>query len=261
MNIKKPDLLKHSLEHKLRLLEADFAGDIDVLGLDLLEKRLQSLREIVGCPHCHKAYSTNWNDTGEKLLRSLQGRAAASFGILEKAAAEKLTSDYRSINRYLKEVSRTAIRHAEVADISSNSRVLFVGCGALPLSCHVLARHFGCEVVGLDGDSEALERARAITLTGEGRRRLTFVEGRGEEFPAKGFSHVVIAALVPHKEEILTHLFQSADHGCKVVCRFGNGLQRLLNYPLSTGPREEWQRLWLLGDLASLYQTLVLARR
>jgi 2-polyprenyl-3-methyl-5-hydroxy-6-metoxy-1,4-benzoquinol methylase len=251
---------QHSLERKLRVLHGDFATSCDQTEIDRIEKRLQQLRDIVGCPHCHRTYSTDWNDERETLLRALQSRAALNFGFLEKSAAEKLSGDYQSINRYLKEVSHTAIRHAEVADVSHRSRVLFIGCGALPLSCHVLARHFGCEVVGLDADSDAVERAKEITRAGYGKR-LTLLQGRGEEFPANGFSHVIVAALVPHKEEILSHLHRFIDPGSKVVCRFGNGLQRLINYPLSTGPREEWQRLWLLGDLASLYQTLILARR
>jgi histidine 2-aminobutanoyltransferase len=250
--------VEHPLETKLLELERDFGSP--ALGLDGLELRLEKLRRIVNCPLCHRAYSENWSDAREALLRRLQQRASQSIGDLEKAAAEKLSGDHENINRYLTEVSSTTIRHGEVADFCHRSRVLFVGSGALPLSCHTLVRHFGCEVVGLDSDLQAVERARALTK-GSYKKRLTLLAGKGEEFPAEGFSHVVVASLVPGKEAMLEHLHRSVDSGCKVVCRFGNGLQRLLNYPLSTGPRKEWERLWLLGDMASLYQTLVFSRR
>lgn len=261
MNVNKPfSGAHHILESRLQSLEEEFQQANQDLNLDALEARLQKLRDIVSCPRCHKAYTNNWNDRREELLRVLQGRAVESFGALEKAVSEKLSYDHGEIARYLADVSRTTIRHGEVADFSHRSRVLFIGCGALPLSCHILVRHFGCEVVGLDVDGEAIERAKILSR-GKCSNRLTLVQGSGTEVLANGFTHVVVASLVPGKEEIIDHLYGSIDRGSKVVCRFGNGLQRLLNYPLRVGPRKHWERLWILGDMASLYQTLVLAKR
>ncbi len=130
----------------------------------------------------------------------------------------------------------------------------------MPLSCHILVRHFGCQVVGIDADPQAIEQGQELTKDSY-RDRLSLEYGLGEQFPAEAFSHIIVASLVPEKEAVLRHLHHSAGPGSKIVCRFGNGLQRLLNYPLKTGPRKKWERLWLLGDMASLYQTLVLSKR
>ncbi len=249
----------HWLERKLVELDRKFQVEPARSDFSDLEKRVQALREIVGCPHCHQAYR-DWGRSLEKLMMSLQERAVHSFGALEKVAAERLSKDYANIESYLEEVSRTTIRHAQVAGVTPSSRVLFIGCGALPLSCQTLVRHFGCEVVGLDTDGEAIQQALSLA-GGSCEPGLTLLQGRGEEFPAGGFTHVVIASLVPGKEAILGHLHRTIDSGTRVVCRFGNGLQRLINYPLHTGPRAEWERLWLLGDMASLYQTMVMRKR
>ncbi len=252
--------VSHDLEKKLSKLKTAFEQETSENDFAALEERISDLREIVNCPRCHQSYTRAWSDSRENLLRDVQSLAAKSFGLIEKAASYRLSKDHRCINDYLKEVSRTTIRHGEVASFDHRSRVLFIGCGAMPLSCHILVRHFGCRVVGIDADLDAIEQSKELTKNSY-QDRLSLEYGLGEQYPAKGFSHVMVASLVPEKEAILTHLHRSVDPGSKIVCRFGNGLQRLLNYPLKTGPRKEWERLWMLGDLASLYQTLVFSKR
>ena len=76
--------------------------------------------------------------------------------------------------------------------IGRNSRVLDVACGQGD-SARVLAKHFGCQVVGIDYSSDSIARANAVAVETGLSDHVSFVQGDAERLPfAAGSFDVVI---------------------------------------------------------------------
>lgn len=245
----------HNLLSKLRELDRSLGQSEHP---EYLETVLHQLEHVVSCPRCQQAYNEGDSEL-DRLISSIQSRACRCFSILERSEALKARRK-GSFGRYVENVSRALLREAEYLELNSSSRVLFIGCGAMPVSCHVLARQFGCHVVGLDIDPENVQLASKFQAECSDVSRLAFQVGDGCVCRTDGFTHVFVASLVEEKRRILEHLVRNVQPETTVALRFGDGLRRIINYELPNQTWEGWGRVGLISLPQSLYQTLVLSR-
>jgi len=99
---------------------------------------------------------------------------------------------------YLEQTPWTRIRLAAVRDLVEprpGDRVLDLGCAAGAVS-HFLST-FGCDVVGVDSEELAIERARGLFP----RLRFEIADVRDLPFPDASFDKAVAADLVEHLED------------------------------------------------------------
>lgn len=248
-----------SLVAKLSSLEALLSRANESKSLQDLAHLLKRLEEIVTCSHCHQAYLERRSETGfqDQIVR-VQTEVYRSFGLIEKELGRR-QPERGSLTRYLSAVSRAALKEAEFLKLDHRSKLLFIGCGARPVSSHALCASFGCQVVGVDLDPECVEGARRYARCLAQSSRLSFILGDGAEIDLTGFSHVIVASLVENKAGVLRNLASGAPPEVRVALRFGEGLHRLMNYPLPEAPIANWRSFSLDPNPRGLYQTLYLS--
>src|SRR5581483_15501 len=111
---------------------------------------------------------------------------------------------FRSLTRLYDPVVRATTREREFkarllrqASLGSGQRVLDLGCGTGTLAIEAKLAEPGLEVVGLDGDPEVLERARA--KAGDAGVTIQFDEGLSTDPPYDdGSFDLVLATLFFH---------------------------------------------------------------
>lgn len=246
---------------KLAHLEQSFPKAQSSGDLVALEKLLEEVDRIVGSRECHRIYrSLPWSQDNESMLDRLQTRVVAAFSDLEKAYARRGSHPLRKTEDYLRRVSRFAEKESRRAEIGPSSRVLFVGCGALPVSSIALAVTTGCRIDAIDTDRESVCFAKSMVEKLGLTRHIQVLRGDGGVLSAEGYTHVTLASLVPKKKEILENLADTLPVGGRVLLRFGNGLYRLVNYELYETPILPWRVLERIHEPGHLHETLLLSK-
>lgn len=255
------NFMGQSLLEQLQHLEQLFPKVQDSGDLPALERLLEEVDRIVGCRECHRIYrSIPWDPANESLLDRLQSRVIAAFSELEKAYARKSDHQVSSTEFYLRRVSRFAEKESRRAGITRKSRVLFVGCGALPVSSVALAVATGCRVVAIDTDRESTAFASAMIERLGLSPQIRVVCADGAKLKANLYSHVALASLVPNKREVLDNLAHTLPTGSRVLLRYGNGLYRLINYELYETPILPWRVLERIHEPGHIHETLLLCK-
>ena len=249
----------HSLLNKLTVLESLLKRANDGGRIDDLNLLLQQLEEIVTCGHCHEYFQQTEQGELQAQIERVQGEACRSFTLLEKNLNDH-NPGATSVDRYLNQVSKAALQEAKFLGLNHRSRLLFIGCGSRPTSCHALSVYFGCQVVGIDNDPECIESARDFRETLAQSSRLSFEQADGDTVCSQGFSHVIIASLVKQKADVLSNLALQGDPGLRVAARFGKGLQLLMNFPLPAISKEVWSDVEFDSRHREIYQTAYLSR-
>ncbi len=243
---------RHSLNDTLAALEGAFDETFASPSTDYgrLKDLIERLTHIVTCQVCELAYHLEPPESGR--VERLQRLAAQACSRLEKATAQQ----HRAKLPYFENLSRQVIAEGEAAGLGPGSRVLMVGCGAFPVTAWALEETFGCEIVALDSDPEALQLAHQSSA---GRPRLKFLQGQGEQVEAYDFSHIVVASLVDRKRQVLENLGRRSRLGTVLLVRFGNHLRRVFNYELDKLPSCWKARRLIRGD-EEVYETLICRR-
>jgi len=225
-----------------------------------LKSNLRDLKHIVECEACHEAFCQEHSRGLDLLIKSLQELSVKAFGILEKEIACKEANSYKAFEQYHEGVQLKMIYDAEKAGVNNKSRILLIGCGAYPISCLSLLGEFNCSVVGIDCDIKAIEEADKMKNIMD-LKGIDFIHSKGEDFIPKGFSHIIIASLVPDKQNILEHLYQHIDSNQLILCRFGEGLQGILNYPFPHINEDKWDKVWHENIKGEIFQTRAIRKK
>lgn len=163
-------------------------------------------------------------------LERVRNAAIEAACRLEKHTAAGLLRCGDASGDYFRQVSRFTLLEAEAAAVNSQSKVLFVGAGALPTSACTLRGRFGCRVDCLDIDMEACRLARAVFDNSQ--LDLGVIWGRAERQLLTPYTHVWVASLVPEKEALLDSLQPRLQPGCRVLVRYANGVRQAFNHGL-----------------------------
>jgi hypothetical protein len=140
---------------------------------------------------------------------------------------------------------------------NSRSKLVFAGCGALPLTAILLALHTDASVVGLDCDIEAvmtaLDLVRALEHRGVLPAGKVLIEHeRAEEFNYRGYDAVIVANLIPNevKRMILQKTAALQKAGLGLLLRTGRGLGELLysHYEPDEIASRQGSRMKLAGE-------------
>jgi precorrin-6B methylase 2 len=110
-------------------------------------------------------------------------------------------------------------KECETCGVSSNSKVLHIGCGAYPLTEIVLAQWCKGVLVGIDKNPIAVHRAREVIERHHLQERITVQLGNGTEYPVNDFDLILISSCSLPKVQILQHLFKEAKHQCTIIVR------------------------------------------
>ncbi len=105
-----------------------------------------------------------------------------------------------------------------LADVQDGSRILHVGCGALPYTALHLARR-GFSVTAMDSDHSALLAAERYVRHHSPDADITFENLNGANCDPSDYDAVWVSLNVAPKETVLLHLLGRMRNGAKLIYR------------------------------------------
>ncbi|MBX3167563.1 MAG: hypothetical protein KF760_09125 [Candidatus Eremiobacteraeota bacterium] len=192
----------------------------------------------------------------EERILHLQSLTIKAAGLLEKSLALSL----QRVGEYLLQTSHFTLAEAAAAEVAGDSRILFVGGGALPVSPLCLARHFDCQVTSLDWDLRATSLAHATLERLAPDCRLEVRWGNLSRCDLAAYTHCWIASLVDDKASHLRRILR-ANPGIQAVVRYANDYRRIFNYSLPQEALAGWRVRRSLAEPGQLHDTVVVQSR
>ena len=110
-------------------------------------------------------------------------------------------------------------KECQTYGLSSDSKVLHIGCGAYPLTDIVLAQCFQGAIVGIDKNPMAVRHAQEVIQQHHLQNRIAVQQANGTEFPVDDFQLILISSCSLPKLQILEHLFKNGKHQSMIVVR------------------------------------------
>lgn len=227
--------------------------------LDLLGARLDRLCEYIVCEEIAKL----WNRWGDRegignAAERLRESAAKALCFVEKSRSLRTYTSGMDINPYVSLLSASVKEECGYTHINRDSKVLFVGAGAFPLSALTIALETSALLFCLDIDEEAVYHGRNVIRYFGLEGNVTYLDnGMNDDELIGQMTHVFIASLVPSKLDVLNNLAAIVPSECKVIVRYGNGLKSLFNYPFDTNLLKDWRTTPYCRDKC-IYDTVIL---
>jgi histidine 2-aminobutanoyltransferase len=248
------------IEYEINEL-SKFAKECDEC-FDLLKTKLDSLHYFMTDENNISLWR-EWGEDEDIVSFSERVREASVRALcqMEKYQSVRSCNHLLNASEYITTLSRSVKRELEELEINSDSKVLFIGSGAFPVSALTIASEKNAEVYCVDIDQEAVvmgERVAEIT----GLETLVSFSGKElRDLPfARKATHVVIASLVKNKLDVLRDLKDLLPERTKVVIRYGNGLKSIFNYPLEKDFSKDWE-LKRMNGIDSIYDTMILQKQ
>ena len=132
-------------------------------------------------------------------------------------------------NLYEKTISKSYVKETEIFDISGSKNILHIGCGAYPITTITLAKFNGGNIVGIDKNPKAVEKADEIIRKKGFSNRVKIEKGDGESYPVDKFDAIIVSSCSIPKSKILENLFNSAKKDCKIIVRERFGPSKLVS--------------------------------
>lgn len=226
---------------------------------ELLQLKLDTLCQYIMNEQHHESWE-QWGHNEEIIHQSEKLRSTSNQALceLEKYQSSQLLQNKESLSEYLTLLSSSIKKELLDFEFYSDSRVLFIGSGAFPLSALTIARETGAEVLCLDVDEEAVNLGGKIAEIAGLRNRIRFSGSyvEGLHYALKS-THIFIASLVGNKCEVLEKLKPAISPETSIILRYGNGIKSIFNYPLAIDVGNEWEKKWFTRN-DCIYDTLVL---
>ncbi|MQR97084.1 class I SAM-dependent methyltransferase [Fictibacillus phosphorivorans] len=228
---------------------------------ELLKVKLDSLHHFMTDPiNLHR-----WQEWGEdkdimSLSEKLREASVQALCDMEKYQSVRTCNHQLNASEYITTLSQTVKHELDELHINENSKVLFIGSGAFPISALTIASEKNAEVHCIDIDEEAVEMGRKVSLITGLQENVRFSKSVLNDVPfAKNTTHVLIASLVRNKWEVLDDLKDLLQPHTKVILIYGNGLKSIFNYPLEMNLTKDW-KLQSVKRTGGIYDTMVLAK-
>jgi nicotianamine synthase len=146
------------------------------------------------------------------------------------------------------------------------TRIAFIGCGPLPLSPLLLARHHGVAVDAYDRDQQAVDQARAVVEAVPAPGLLRIHHGDTARCPdLRAYDVVVLAALVGvtagAKRAVIRHVHDRMRPGALLAARSAHAARSLLYPVLDLESLAELELLSVVHPLNQVINSVVVARK
>lgn len=168
------------------------------------------------CHLCSLLQRMFFKDVGGKFRPgSFKKTIDLGFRIYEKTAGcfNFLSLQYSSI------YDGTIDKEISIAEISSDDRILVIGCGSLPATVYLLHKKTGACIVGIDTDIKAVNKAKKYLKQLNVDNYCTIINTNGSEFPVNNFDVIFIAYGVRKQQDIIQHLSEKISSSTKIIFR------------------------------------------
>jgi hypothetical protein len=148
----------------------------------------------------------------------------------------------------------------DLLKLKQKERIIFIGCGPLPVSLIVLKKYFDIDSVGIDSDPNAVEFANDCLKKLGVNNGIKIIHG--DETVVSKFSDnkVMIAAMATPKKRIFSYLRLLAEkkNDLKIIYRTYSGLRALLYLPVSSDDIQGFSKVNEIKHSGKINNTLVL---
>jgi len=152
-------------------------------------------------------------------------------------------------------------KEIELGDITHKDRILNVGCGAVPFTAIHIVKYTGAEVIAIDHDSNAVQKARTLLAkTGYDKKIKVQLKSGEENLNTDDFSAAVVALQASPKTEILNNLLQYGGKGVRIIFRKAspNFSGQYDGLPENPRPDKQVQQSMKTFDTSVLYTSAAL---
>lgn len=120
---------------------------------------------------------------------------------------------------YTKFFEKMTLDEFKMVNIKQKEKILHIGCGAVPNTLLILAKHFDAFFVGIDRDAKAVEKAREMVKKYGLENKIKIERGEAISYPVSNFDVIVISLGVEPKEEVFERIRSEMKGGARVVAR------------------------------------------
>ncbi len=114
-------------------------------------------------------------------------------------------------NLYISFFENMTLKEFSNVDIKDRANVLVIGCGAIPNTLIILGKKKKWNIVGIDKDTNAVEKARELLTRYKLDDHVRVEEGNGLTIDLNEFDLVVVAHGVEPKERILERIAKDTN--------------------------------------------------
>jgi 2-polyprenyl-3-methyl-5-hydroxy-6-metoxy-1,4-benzoquinol methylase len=120
---------------------------------------------------------------------------------------------------YNKLVSKVYKNEYQELKISSDEKVLHIGCGAYPLTEITLARSTDAKIVGIDRNKRAIKLANDIINKKDLQKKIKIEHGNGMTYSVKEFNLIIVSSCTIPILNVVDYIFKNANNDCKIIVR------------------------------------------
>jgi precorrin-6B methylase 2 len=148
----------------------------------------------------------------------------------------------------------------ELLSLKRKERVIFIGCGPLPVSLIVLKKYFNIDSVGIDSDPDAVKLANGCLKKLGLHEDINIVHGDESITENINGDRVVIAAMAIPKKRIFNNLrlLIEKKKNLKIIYRTYSGLRALLYPPISSDDTQGFVKINEIKHSGEINNSLVL---
>lgn len=110
-------------------------------------------------------------------------------------------------------------KEIKLANVRSCDKVLCIGGGSIPCTAIELASQTNAQVHVIDIDHRAVECAKNVILKLGLDKKITVINGKGQEIDIEPYDVVHVALQVCPKEEVLKNIWEKAKEGNRIIVR------------------------------------------
>ena len=111
------------------------------------------------------------------------------------------------------------LKEIKMANVTSQDKVLHIGCGLFPTASIIVAEETKANVTGIDKNKIALKFAKKIVEKKNLSDLITIEFGDGVNYDVKSFDVIFIAINVWPIDHVLQHLSSQIKKDARIVCR------------------------------------------
>jgi protein-L-isoaspartate O-methyltransferase len=119
----------------------------------------------------------------------------------------------------------------KIAKVSSESKVLFIGCGLFPTTPIIISKETNAHVTAIEHSSKIVHIAKSYINKNGLSNKIKIEIGNGINYPVEQFDVIFIAINVWPIASVLKHLSSNMKTDSKLICRdIKNDIQKILKH-------------------------------
>ncbi|MDZ7695842.1 MAG: nicotianamine synthase family protein [Deltaproteobacteria bacterium] len=206
-------------------------------------------------------------DEIKSVLPLIRSYYAAFFAIHEAHLAKRLLASddpWETLRKFPLYSRYEALikSQAEALPELTQRRLIFIGCGPVPLSLILMNRLYQTRCVGLDTSPDSVDLARAVVETLGLEKDITIVHGDETALWDLDWNAVLVAALAEPKERIfqnLRRILPERDSDIPVIYRTYTGMRAVLYAPVNPDHLTDFRTIQEIFPTGRVNNTTVLA--